>query len=140
MMLLKKKQIFIVEDDPGSRVMFQVSLVQDGATVDFERRGRDTLYHLNNLDHVDVIILDLMLSDDISGFDLYDEIRAQPRYRDTPILAVSAMDAAQVVPRVRSKGFAGFIAKPVDSGIFPELVARVIDGEEVWYLSAGELQ
>jgi two-component system cell cycle response regulator DivK len=57
-----------------------------------------------------------------------------PEFKDVPIIAVSAMDPAIAIPEARIRGFSGFIAKPIEAHLFPEQVARVINGEEVWYV------
>ena len=135
-MILKGKRIFIVEDNPQNRVVFQITLVRQGATVDFERWGDKTIYHLQNISHIDLIILDLMLAGEISGFDIYDEIRVVPAYDKLPIVAVSAMDPSVAIPQAREKGFSGFIAKPIDNHRFPQQIAQIIEGKQVW--SIGE--
>ena len=135
-MILKDKRIFIVEDNMQNRLVFQMSLIRHGASVDFERWGRDTLYHLQNLSRVDLIVLDLMLADDVSGFDIFDKIRTLPKYDSVPIIAVSAMDPSIAIPKTKKQGFAGFIAKPIDKAQFPKQLASIIVGEAVW--SVGE--
>ena len=80
--------------------------------------------------------LDLMLKDNVSGFDLYDEIRSLPKYADVPIVAVSAIDPSIAIPKTRAKGFSGFIAKPIDSHLFAKQIAALLEGEQIWY--AGE--
>jgi CheY-like chemotaxis protein len=134
--ILKGKRLFIVEDNPQNRVVFQITLVRQGAIVDFERWGAKTIYHLQNTSHIDLIILDLMLAGDVSGFDIYDDIRALPEYDKLPIVAVSAMDPSIAIPQARKKGFSGFIAKPIDNRLFPKQIAQIIEGEQVW--SIGE--
>lgn len=133
MTYLLNKHIFIVEDNMQNRVIFQVALVRYGASVDFERMGRDTIYRLRGKDNLDLIILDLMLAEGLSGFDLVEQIRALPNCAKVPILAVSAMDAAAAIPKARELGFAGFIAKPIDNYDFPKQVLAVINGSEVWH-------
>jgi CheY-like chemotaxis protein len=131
--ILKDKRIFVVEDNPQNRVIFQVILTQYGASVTFERSGKFTVSRLQNTGEVDLIILDLMLPDHTTGFDLYDEIRTLPHLDVVPIVAVSAMDPAVAIPRVRARGFAGFIAKPIDKSLFPKQIADLIAGEPVWH-------
>ena len=132
-MILRDKHVFIVEDNPQNRVIYQVILTQYGASVLFERSGKFTVSRLQNTTEVDLIILDLMLPEQASGFDLFDEIRALPHLQGVPIVAISAMDPAVALPRVRARGFAGFIAKPIDKGLFPQQIADLIEGQEVWY-------
>ncbi len=138
-MLLEQKYIFIVEDNPQNRVVFKLALIRHGAVVEFERWGQESIQQLKRLPQIDLIILDLMLAYGISGFDLFDEIRALPRFEDVPIIAVSAMDSALAIPKLQSKGFSGFIAKPVNIDLFPKQIARIIRGERIWYSSVAPL-
>lgn len=133
---LKGKRVFIVEDNLENRVIFQMVFVKYGAAVDFERWGHATLFRLQNMSNVDLIILDLMLAQGISGFDVYDSIRGLPQYLAVPIVAVSAMDPNVAIPKTQARGFNGFIAKPIDSHLFPRQIASILEGQSVWY--AGE--
>jgi CheY-like chemotaxis protein len=131
-MFLNGKYIFIVEDDVHNRVVYQVLLKQYGAEVIFEKSGRDTLYRLGQLAHVDLIILDLMLSEGYNGLDLFDDIRAVAAYSAVPIIAVSATDPSQGIARTRKKGFTGFIPKPIDKTLFPRQIESILQGEQLW--------
>ncbi len=131
-MLLNDKRIFIVEDNIQNRIIFQVCLLSNGAAIDLEYRGADTIYRLSRLAPVDLIILDLMLSDGISGFDIIKQIRALPAYHTTPIVAVSAMDPSVAIPQAQAVGFTSFIPKPIDKRLFPQQLARIMAGELLW--------
>lgn len=139
-MLLNHKHIFIVEDNLQNRIVFQMSLIRHGATVDFERYGAEASYYIQRTPHIDLVIMDLMLAHGVSGFEIFDEIRTLPNLQHVPIIAVSAMDPAVAIPRVREKGFAGFIAKPIDSVMFPRQLAMVLNGTEVWPNSPQEMR
>jgi two-component system, chemotaxis family, sensor kinase CheA len=135
-MLLKDKFIFIVEDNTQNRVVFQMSLVLTGARVEFERWGRDAVLRLETLNQVDLIILDLMLHNGVSGYDIFDQIRKLQKFDHIPIVAVSASEPAVALPKTQQKGFSGFISKPIDDTLFPKQIAQLIAGEKIWY--AGE--
>jgi CheY-like chemotaxis protein len=136
MMLLKDKYIFCVEDNPQNRVIFQMSLIRHGALVEFERWGEGALRRLQSVYRVDAIILDLMLANGASGFDIFQQIKQTPRFENTPIVAVSAMDPSIAMPKTSAMGFAGFISKPINNAVFPRQIASIVAGEHVWY--AGE--
>ena len=68
---LRHKTIFIVEDNIQNRLVFQMTLSMSGARVEFERTGREVVTRLRALQTVDLIILDLMLFNGRSGFDVY---------------------------------------------------------------------
>ncbi len=132
-MLLKNKNIFIVEDNTQNRVVFKMALLIHGANVDFERWGQDAITRLRKFEKVDLIILDLMLYQGTSGYDTFEEIRRIPEYDCVPIIAVSAAEPAMAIPKTQQMGFSGFIAKPIDDELFPKQVAQVIAGEKIWY-------
>ena len=132
-MIMSGKRIFIVEDNALNRVVYQMTLgVQGGAFLVFDRWGRETVTRLREAHNWDLIILDLMLHRGISGFDIFQEIRALPAYDAIPIVAISASEPAVALPKARDLGFSGFISKPIDEANFVDQIRRVIEGEKVW--------
>ena len=81
---LKDKRIFMVEDHAGNMVVMLTLLQGQGATVFHDRWGRETLEKLNKLGPVDIILLDLMISEHVTGYDIFDQIRAQPEFNTVP--------------------------------------------------------
>lgn len=132
-MILQGKRIFVVEDNVQNRIIFQMILASSGASVEFERWGKDAAKQLQYNKNVDLIILDLMLHDGLSGYDIFNELRALPDYAHVPIVAVSASEPSFAIPQTRKLGFNGFIGKPINKGLFPTQLAKILDGEEVWY-------
>lgn len=131
--ILKHKHIFVVEDNPMNRLIYQVMFVVYETRVTFEPYGQDSLARLKNMSKVDLIVLDLMLPRGVSGFDIFAQIRALPEYNGVPIVAVSAMDPILAIPRAKELGLDGFISKPIDSDVFPEQLAKVLMGEPIWF-------
>jgi CheY-like chemotaxis protein len=130
-MLLKGKTIFIVEDNPGNLAVATIYLKQQGASIYFSRRGNDAVDRITNALPVDIILMDLMLPKYQSGFDLFSELRANPKLKDIPVIAVSAADADIAIPRALEMGFSGYIAKPISPRIATQ-IAEVIAGKQVW--------
>ncbi|MBL8156940.1 MAG: response regulator [Anaerolineae bacterium] len=132
-MILKNKRIFIIEDDVRNRIVFQMALVREGAVVDFERWDDHMLSRMRSTTNpIDLIVLDLMLPGNRSGFDLYDQIRTIEHLNGVPVVAVSAMDPSLAMPIAISKGLDGFIAKPIDTYHFPRQLLQVIEGKPFW--------
>ena len=132
-MELLGKRIFIVEDNPMNIAVNSAILVRTGATVIQDPWNVQAIDRLRRALPVDVILLDLMLRNGISGYDIFEQIKADPKLRDIPVLAVSASDPTVEIPRAQSLGFTGFIGKPVNARLFPEQIAAAIDGISVWY-------
>lgn len=134
-MRLKGKRVFLVEDNQGNAAIIQMLLEQEDARVLRGRwGGSDTLSLFQKYLPIDVILLDLMLPNGITGYDVFDLIRAQPEMQEIPIIAVSASDAATAIPKARAKGFNGYIAKPLDFMRFSDQVADILEGNKVWDL------
>jgi CheY-like chemotaxis protein len=132
-MKLEGKRIFYVEDDVKNRSLVQIILEQAGATIGFERWGKDqTLPRLRAFAPVDLILLDLMLPRGVTGYDVFDAIRAEPEFAHVPIVAISASDPSIEIPRTRARGFAGFISKPIDLQSFPTQISTLINGQQIW--------
>jgi len=130
--LLQGKRIFIIEDNLGNRAIMQLLLEQHGVRVDFERWGIDTLDRLHKFQPVDLILLDLMFPGEVTGYDIFDQIRSFSEYEHTPIIAVSASEPAVSIPKTREKGFNGFIPKPINFDNFPKQIASILDGDNIW--------
>jgi two-component system, cell cycle response regulator DivK len=130
---LQGKRIFVVEDNLENRVVYQMIFAAQGATCEFERWGGQTIAKLKAFSPVDLIILDLRLPKGFTGYEIYDQIREIPDLASVPIVAVSASDASVAIPKTRNKGFSSFIAKPIDSTLFPEQLANILMGQSIWY-------
>lgn len=133
-MLLENKKIFIVEDNLQNRIIFQLALTRHGAELHFEPWGSRALLQLQGLCQIDLIILDLMLANGVSGFDIFDQIRARPEFDCVPVIAVSAIDPSTAIPKTQEKGFSGFIGKPIDNELFAHQLAAIIDGKKIWHV------
>jgi two-component system cell cycle response regulator DivK len=130
--LLQNKRIFLVEDNLGNRAIMQMILEQHGAKISFERWGTDTVSRLKVFEPVDLILLDLMFPQGITGYDVFDNIRQHTEFRHVPIVAVSASEPALSIPKTQAHGFAGFLPKPIDIDKFPKQVAAILRNEPVW--------
>lgn len=132
MMDLDGKRIMVIEDDITNLAIITVALKQAGAIVHFERWGTDTRRKIEEFMPVDVILLDLMFPANVSGYDVFNQIRSVSEFASIPIIAVTAADPDKEMNRVREHGFDGFIAKPIRGWTFGKLIKDVMDGKPVW--------
>ncbi len=132
-MSLKGKKLFLLEDDPVNFSIISVILRQHGVQVVLDHWGDTTLKRMRLVPkEYDLILLDLMLPGRASGYDVYDAIREVPEFQHVPVVAVSAADPDVEIPKVKAKGFSGFISKPINRREFPNQLIAVLNGENVW--------
>lgn len=131
-MSLKGKRIFIIEDNLGNRAIMQLLLERHGAEVWFERWGIDMIERLKSFCPVDLILLDLSFPRGVTGFEIFDQIRAVASLKQIPIVAVSASEPTFTIPRVKEKGFAGFIHKPIHLDKFIRHIHLALEKEAGW--------
>ena len=126
-----------VDDDPRMRrileVIFtytlpsrQVAIFED--STDFEACIQ-ALPFVPTLTFLDIAVQPL------DGFQMLQIIRAQPRFRGTLVVALTARVMPEDVQRMRACGFDGLISKPIIRQVFPELVQRILAGESIWYVA-----
>lgn len=132
-MLLKGKRIFYIDDNPQNLVITQLILEQHGAEVGVERWGQEEVFRkLEAFMPIDLILMDLMFSRNVTGYEIFDMIRSQPAYQNIPMVAVSAAEPTVEIPKAREKGFAGYIPKPVSLLHFPVQIFSILQGMPVW--------
>ncbi len=136
-MLLKDKIIFLVEDDAVSLSVIRMLLEKEGARMPFDHVGSRTIDQLLDIlsAHqlkIDLILLDLKLLHGISGYDVLKAIRALPSLIHTPVVAFTAADPEEEIPKARAAGFNGYITKPIDRSHFIQDLALLLDGKPVW--------
>jgi CheY-like chemotaxis protein len=81
----------------------------------------------------DVFLLDIHVKP-YTGFEMLKMLREHPSFADTPVVALTASVMNEEVAQLRTAGFNGVIAKPIDLDSFPQLLARILHGESVWQI------
>jgi CheY-like chemotaxis protein len=137
-MLLNGKFIFIVEDDPQSRIVFQIALNHHGAWTWFEAWGLGALEHLKQLHRVHLVILNLTLHRYRRDYDydLLTQIRSLSHMATVPIVAATSADPQLALFHTQQRGFDGLLLKPLDGRILPQQLERVMQGEKLWPMPA----
>src|SRR6266446_10697673 len=110
-------RILVVEDEPRLLRNLAKALREEGYAVDTAEKGDDGLFKAETYDY-DAIVLDVMLPG-IDGWNVLEQLRKQKR---TPVLMLTARDAAQDRVRGLDTGADDYLVKPFDLG---ELLARL---------------
>ncbi len=108
------QRVLVVEDDADAGTLLRMLLESQGYQVVLARNGGAALASLREQD-VDLVLCDLGLPDDLSGYDLARIIRDDPRLRDLPLVALTGYDRPCDRQRSEAAGFDAHLAKPVGS-------------------------
>ena len=79
----------------------------------------------------DIILLDIHVPP-INGFEMLKLIRETPRFKDIPVVALTASVMNEEVHALKHAGFNGCLAKPLDLKSFPEDIDQIMNGTKVW--------
>lgn len=105
------KKILVAEDRDTSRELVKTVLTSAGHEVFEARDGQEAIEKAAEI-HVDLVILDLHMPR-VDGFGVLAWLRANERYRNVPIVALTASAMAGDSDRAIASGFTAYISKPV---------------------------
>jgi CheY-like chemotaxis protein/two-component sensor histidine kinase len=105
----RPSKVLVVEDDLDVAKLIQFHLSDDGREVLVAQRGDEALA-LARKERPDLITLDIMLPD-MSGFDLLETLKSDPRTDEIPVVIVSVVPDQQRGLRL---GAVAYVAKPID--------------------------
>lgn len=128
--------LLYVEDDARSRKVMQLMLMNMGlSNVTIFPDSADFVARVRALDlKPEVIFLDIHVTP-LNGFQMLALLRAMDDFRTTPILALTASVMNEEVQQLRVAGFNGCVAKPIDLDTFPDVLQRVVNGEDIWRIA-----
>ncbi len=117
---MSKPTLLVVDDTPANLGVVCDALREAGVRVLLAESGaaaRDVLARLTP----DLVLLDVMMPGE-DGFAVCASLRANPAWRELPVIFLTAVDAPEQKVRAFEAGAVDYVTKPVH---VPELVARV---------------
>lgn len=117
------KHIMTVDDSKTMRDMVAFTLRGAGYQVSEAENGLKALDALRNM-HVDVVITDVNMPV-MDGITLIRALRAEAKYRATPLLMLTTESDPAKKAEGRSAGATGWLVKPFDPQRLLDVVARV---------------
>ncbi len=125
-----------IEDDPASRKVmeFLITRILGAQIVIFEDTS-DFLVRLRALPVLPMVIFVDIHIGPLDGYEVLRLMRAERALQSIPIIAMTASVTSQDVSQVKEAGFDGLVGKPIKAPVFPNLLKRILIGEEVWFVS-----
>ena len=112
--LLDGKKILIVDDDMRN-VFALSSVIQDqGMSVIVGKNGREGIEQLEANPDVNIILMDIMMPE-MDGYEAMREIRKKDKFKDMPIIALTAKAMKGEKGRCTEAGASDYLSKPVDT-------------------------
>lgn len=133
----KNPILVYVEDDENSIFVMKmvVERVMKLPTLYVLQSRADFVQQVKGLGVVpDVFLLDIQMKP-FDGVELLSMLRKDPQFKYSKVIALTASVTNEEVSLLKSGGFDGAIAKPLNIEVFPDLIAKIINGEQVWYIA-----
>jgi CheY-like chemotaxis protein len=133
----QKPVLVYVEDDENSIFVMKmvVERVMKLPTLYVLQSRADFIQQVKGLGVVpDVFLLDIQMKP-YDGVELLSMLRKDPQFKCSKVIALTASVTNEEVSLLKSGGFDGAIAKPLNIEVFPDLIAKIINGEQVWYIA-----
>jgi CheY-like chemotaxis protein len=118
--------ILVVDDHPVIQLMLSLMLQRNNHSVITANNGPEALEHLNRT-AIDLIIADVNMPG-MDGLTLLNEVRGSERFKDLPVIMLTASGKEQVRLGAAQKGANGFLTKPTSSRELIEMVERYTAG------------
>ena len=107
------RRILVVDDDVRNIFALTSALELKGALVEVARNGQEALDKLGAVADIDLVLMDVMMPV-MDGLEAMRRIRAQPQFRDLPLLAVTAKAMKDDQEQCLLAGANDYVAKPID--------------------------
>ena len=126
--------VLYVEDDANSRRMMKMLLKSrmNLTNTTILENSENFLERMASLDpKPDIIFLDIHLQP-YNGFEMLKMLHQLEWTKGKPIVALTASVMNEEIQQLRSVGFNGCLAKPLNMDNFPETFERLLAGEAIW--------
>ncbi len=108
-----KKKIVWIEDDKLIGTILAKKLIASGFDLFHAKNGTEAMRHLS--EHVpDAIVLDLLMPG-MSGFDILQKVKADPRLKNVPSMILSNLNKQSDIERAKVLGAQKFLVKAAAS-------------------------
>lgn len=124
------KPILVVDDDLLSLELLSYLLVDNGYhNIKSTTSAEDALVILKDF-KPQLILLDIKLPG-MDGYTLTKILKADPNYKDIPIVAITAYAMKGDKEKALAAGFDDYIPKPIDIKTFPSIIAQHLQKERI---------
>lgn len=121
------KKILIVDDEPNIVTALEFLLEKRGYAVEVAANGEEALAQVEAF-KPDLVLLDVMMPK-VSGYDVCQRMRAEPRWQGMKIIMLSAKGREVEVSKGMSLGADLYVTKPFSSVELVATIDKLLSGE-----------
>ena len=125
--IFNEKKILVVDDDMRNVFALSKVLKEKGMEVIKADNGVTALEALDKEQEMDLVLMDIMMPE-MDGYEAMQKIRRQGKFRELPIIALTAKAMRDDKQKCLDAGASDYISKPVD-------VPRLLSLMQVWLSS-----
>ncbi|MBS1617640.1 MAG: response regulator [Bacteroidetes bacterium] len=122
--IFQNKKVLLVDDDMRNVFALSKVLRERGLEVAKSENGQIALDMLDKDPGINLVLMDIMMPE-MDGYEAMQRIRAQERFRELPIIALTAKAMKEDKQKCMDAGASDYITKPVD-------VERLLSLMRVW--------
>lgn len=119
---MANEPILIIDDNPINLKLEKILLTVEGYDVRTATDAEEALALLDNF-KPRLILMDLQLPG-LSGLELTEKLKSDPKYKNIIILAVTAYAMKGDKEKAIAAGCDGYISKPIDTKTLPSVIAN----------------
>jgi two-component system cell cycle response regulator DivK len=116
--------LLYIEDDSSNRQIVSMFL-KDYFVVDTASESSEALKKINRNSYA-IILLDISLSKGLDGLELAREIKKLKKYKDVPVIAVTAYAFKEDENRILKSGCTHYISKPFTKNYLLDTITKAL--------------
>ncbi len=118
-------KVLVVDDETAILRLLEVNLARAGYEVSTAYDGIEGLQKVQEVEP-DLIVLDIVMPN-MDGYQMMNELQSHPRYKDIPVIILTALAQDADIHRGWRSGAAAYITKPIVVEHFVTMLKRVED-------------
>lgn len=117
--------ILVVDDNEMNRDLLSKRLRRQGLTVVLAEHGRQALDEVRS-QSFDLILLDIMMPE-LNGYEVLEQLKADPLLRHIPVIMISALDDIESVVRCIELGAEDYLFKPFNQTLLKARIGACLE-------------
>src|SRR5947207_14897020 len=132
--------LLVVDDNSMNRIMLSRYITKLGYRSSLAENGRQALEKLQ-AEQFDLVLLDVQMPE-MDGYQVLEQLKADPRLRDIPVIMISAVEELESVVRCIELGAQDYLPKPFNPVLLRARLTACLErkrlrDQEVDYLQVG---